>query len=127
MDKRSYFLIVVVVLLMETSSADINISGCAELNVAGETYYLIADIINSGTSKCINITANNVILDCQGHLVDGVDSFNTYGIYLYRSSSTDTNITVKNCVVTDWDYGIYLSQANNNKIETFSKKVSSKT
>ena len=94
----------------------INISTCSNLNETGAIYYLTADIINSSTSKCINITANNVTLDCQGHLIDGDDSA-MYGIYIYRDSQQTTNITIKNCVVTDWDSAnIYLKYANGNTI-----------
>ena len=96
--------------------ADTNIAGCSLLDQPGETYYLTADITNSPTSYCINISANDVTLDCQGHTIDGDDSAD-YGIYIYRSSSQTTNITIKNCIITDWDTAnIYLYHANENKI-----------
>ncbi|RLE39974.1 hypothetical protein DRZ77_03255, partial [Candidatus Woesearchaeota archaeon] len=92
----------------------INISTCSNLNETGATYYLTADIINSSTSYCINISANNVTLDCQGHTIDG-DNVADYGIYIKRSVAQTTNITIKNCVVTDWDtIGVYLNRADKN-------------
>ena len=87
------------------------ISGCTSITSSGE-YYLDSDIINSGTSKCINITANNVILDCQNHKIDG-DDFANYGIYISRPSKQTTNITIKNCIINETNeslsgsYGIY--------------------
>ena len=76
------------------------ISSCSTLNESGAIYYLTENIINSSTSYCINISANNVILDCQNHKIDGDDSAD-YGIYVYRSSQEATNITIKNCIVSD--------------------------
>jgi len=92
----------------------IEISSCSVLDQEGATYYLTQDIIDSSATYCMNITANNVVLDCQGHTIDGTDASDSYGIYIYRISAQNTNITVKNCIVTDWDYGIYLGNANNN-------------
>ncbi|NOQ55510.1 MAG: hypothetical protein GQ477_01750 [Nanohaloarchaea archaeon] len=92
------------------------ISGCTELDEAGAIYYLIADIINSDTFGCMDITANNVILDCQGHIIDGDDDVN-YGIDIYRSSVETTNITVRNCVLSDWDMvNIRLYKADGNNL-----------
>jgi len=94
----------------------INISTCSSLNETGATYYLTADIINSSTSYCINISANNVTLDCQGHLIDG-DDLADYGIWIYRSVEETTNITIKNCIVKDWDTAnIHLENADENNI-----------
>ncbi|MGB9693666.1 MAG: hypothetical protein ACPLYF_02365, partial [Fervidobacterium sp.] len=75
------------------NAQEYNISDCSELNVTEATYYLTQDIINSNVPTCMNITANNVALDCQGHTIDGVDASDTYGIYISRSASTTTNVT----------------------------------
>jgi parallel beta-helix repeat protein len=56
----------------------------------------------------MNITANNIVLNCQGHMIDGVNASDTYGIYISSS-----NISVKNCTITDWNNGIYLESNNN--------------
>ena len=96
--------------------ADTYLTGCAQLNTAGETYYLTQDIINSTASVCMLISVDNVILDCQGHTIDGIDASSTYGIYVYRASATTTNITVKNCIVTDWYYGIYFYNSHSNTL-----------
>ncbi len=94
----------------------IDISGCSNLNQPGTTYTLTTDITNSATSYCMNISANNVTLDCQGHNIDGND-LAYYGIYISRSSSQTTNITVRNCNVTDWDNAnIYLRYTNGNNL-----------
>ena len=96
---------------------DPDISTCAILNVTGATYTLTADISGSSTSKCMEITANDITLDCQGHTIDG-DNDADYGIYLYRASANTTNVTIKNCRLTDWDvYGVYLKYADGNELE----------
>jgi len=95
------------------------IFNCTVIDAPG-TYYLVQDILNSGTSGCINITANNVSFDCQGHTIQGNDVAD-YGIYVYRTSATTTNVTIKNCVLTDWDtMAIYLYYAKNNMLQNLS-------
>ncbi|RLF26736.1 MAG: hypothetical protein DRN14_06395, partial [Thermoplasmata archaeon] len=106
--------------LMALDSTEINIdptvSGCTDITSSGE-YYLDQDIVDSGTSYCINISANDVVFDCQGHKVDGDDSA-SYGIYIYRSASQTTNITIKNCEVSDWDTAnIHVQAAEGNTFE----------
>jgi len=114
--KSAEFLFICLALLLFPSLATINISSCSVLDQEGETYLLTADIINSSTSYCINISANNIVFDCQNHLIDGDDSAQ-YGIYIYRSSAQTTNITIKNCRVSDWDEAnVYLKNADGNTL-----------
>ena len=116
--KKTIFVLTVLIInfmLLQMVSAATPISSCTTINSQG-TYYLTADIINSGNTICLDITANNVVLDCRGHTIDGILTQNTYGIQVKRSSSTNTNVIIKNCVSTNWDYGIYLKYANNNVI-----------
>jgi len=75
---------------------------CSELDVADETYLQINDITDSSTSYCIDITANNITLDCQGYTIDGNDAAD-YAIRIARDTDTETNITIKNCVLKQWD------------------------
>ncbi|GAJ23859.1 unnamed protein product, partial [marine sediment metagenome] len=91
-------------LFFSNIASAINIDNCSNLNQAGGQYYLTANIFNSSNKKCMNITADNVLLDCQGYTIDGIDTSQTPGVYANQS-----NTTVRNCVVTDWGYGIYYS------------------
>lgn len=92
-----------------------NVTKCMELNESGE-YRLNNSILDSGISKCINVTANDIILDCQGYTIDGDDAAD-YGIYIYRDDSNSTNITIKNCNISNWDTaGIYMVNSHNNTI-----------
>lgn len=69
-------------------------------------YILTADIIDSSATACINITASKVILDGADHVIDGIDTSQTYGVYVHNPSSTLERVTVKNMMVRDWGDGI---------------------
>ena len=55
-------------------------------------YTMDKDILNCTNDKIINITEDNVTLDCDGHNITGNNTFNQYGIY-----SSQFNTTTKNC------------------------------
>jgi hypothetical protein len=82
--------------------------GCAELNVSGMTYYLEDDIIDAEPESgiCIDVTADDIVLDCQGHTIDGVSDSDTYGVASISSPYT-SNFTLKNCVLQEWYYNAY--------------------
>jgi len=92
------------------------LSSCTNITESGD-YILTQDIINSSTSKCMDIRANNVTLDCQNHVIDG-DDVTGYGIWVLRASQQSTDITIENCKVTDWDrHAIHFERADNNTFE----------
>jgi len=97
------------------SSNQLSISSCTILNAPGAVYTLTQDIINSTASNCMDITSNNITLDCQGHTIDGNDVAD-FGVSILRNSSEITNVTVKNCKVTDWDSAAVQSEGSNNGI-----------
>lgn len=90
----------------------INIDNCSLLDTAGEIYNLTQDIDDSSNTTCVNVTADNVTLDCNGYKIDGVYSSSTYGVYAFGRD----NVTVKNCNVTDWWYGVYLNLTSDSVI-----------
>lgn len=114
---KKLILIFILMLVATQIAIAIDISGCASLDTPGATYDLTADIKNSTTSKCINFTADDVTLDCHGHLIDG-DDLADYGVYISRPSVGNiTNITIRGCVVEDWDSGgILFHHADRNNI-----------
>ena len=79
------------------AEADTEITSCQVISAPGN-YQLTTDILDSTATHCIEITADDVCLDCQGHTIDG-DGTGKYGIYVSRSSPTDSNITIKNGTV----------------------------
>jgi len=91
------------------------LNDCSVLDQAGATYYLTADTdtyyfipSSPGLYACMDITADNVILDCQGHLIDGNDTQFTYGVHVDQHN----NVTVKNCILSDWYDPIFLRYTN---------------
>ena len=96
---------------------DPTITACSTINESG--IYTLENNITDGVTNCIDIDANDVVFDCQGFMIDGT-AISHYGIYVYRSSTTDANVTVKNCKMQDWSsYAVYLYRAQNCKIFNF--------
>lgn len=81
-----------------------SVSSCTTIGSPG-TYSLTADVIDSGAVRCIEITANDVVLDGQGYTIDGTGT--GYGVWVDNTSATATNVTVENLVVTDWGDGVH--------------------
>ena len=80
--------------------------------------YLYRDL-NCTSDYGIKIGRNDITLDCQGHTISRTSFGGRDGIY----SSGKHDITIKNCVVEEFDAGIYLyntygSTLINNKIIT---------
>jgi len=98
------------------AEADTEITSCQVISAPGN-YRLTTDILNSTTTNCIEITADDVTLDGQGHTIDGNGS-GKYGIYISRASETDSNIAIKNCIVQNWtSSNIYIRNSDNNLLE----------
>jgi parallel beta-helix repeat protein len=92
------------------------IADCMNVDVSGE-YALTNHVIDSATSYCMNISADNVVFDCQGYMIDGNDAA-AYGMAVERSVQQVTNVTVRNCLLSDWaNAALYLRQACNNTLE----------
>jgi len=106
-------------------SSEITISTCTNMTQAGKTYVLDTDILNSDIPYCMNISANNITFDCQGHTIQGNDAA-YYGIYVKRDSPGETtNITIRNCNVSDWDTAnIYLNYADHNNLTNITSTAS---
>ncbi|MGC9058640.1 MAG: hypothetical protein ACP5IJ_02305, partial [Candidatus Nanoarchaeia archaeon] len=92
-----------------STNSRIPINDC--MNITSSGYYVLnQSIIDSSAGICINISASNVIFDGDGHTINGIyseDEGYTNGIYVYNPSTTLTNVTIKNVIVTDWGDGIY--------------------
>jgi len=92
-----------------TLNADVTyISDCTNLNTSNEIYYLNTSITNTNNKVCMNISADNVTLDCQGYTIDGDDSVDSWGIFAYLVS----DVNIKNCSVSDFADGIRMNFVN---------------
>lgn len=67
-------------------------------------------VLNQDLTKNIEITRDNVILDCSGYSITGQNT--GYGIYL----NARKNIIIKNCSISYFSYGLYLKNSTNNTI-----------
>ena len=99
MNKKIALSILVLFSLISTASA-VDISACTWLNATGTTYRLTSSIINSGNTVCMHIANTSITLDCQGYRLDGIETESTYGVNVTIGGLR--NITIKNCVLTDW-------------------------
>ncbi len=104
-----YFIILFLMLTFDASAIDI--SGCTNLDQDNGVYDLTSAISGSGTDYCINVSANNVTLDCHGRLIDGNDNAE-YGVYI-----SGVNATVRNCVVRDWSSVNIVVASNGNRLD----------
>jgi hypothetical protein len=103
-----------VIFTLVNGRASINVTGCGNLATGLETYYLTQDIIDSNADPCIKIMygVGSIVFDCQWHIIDGINSGN--GI---SNGGTNSNITIKNCILTDWTNGMYLNRPDTFTLE----------
>jgi len=94
------------VLSDEYVSDGVEVNSCGSIT---EDSILTADISNQN-GNCFTIDADNITFDCQGNLIDGDDSGTDRGIHL----NGKTNVTIKNCVLTDFQYGLWIQSSSSN-------------
>ncbi|MGV8087420.1 MAG: BspA family leucine-rich repeat surface protein [Candidatus Woesearchaeota archaeon] len=82
---------------------------CRNNFATGETYTLENNITNNGT--CFSVAAQNVVIDCNGHSITGNNATGAYGVYV-----TNHNLTLKNCIISNYQHGIYLNNIDNNRL-----------
>ncbi len=64
----------------------------------------IFGVISSSNKKCIEVLADNVVLNCNGfNITDNTTYTDSYGIYIDNYN----NLTIINCVVKNYTYGVY--------------------
>ncbi|HEX9074161.1 MAG TPA: hypothetical protein VF932_00195, partial [Anaerolineae bacterium] len=97
-----------------TRVSTINLSACATIWEPG-IYKLVSNIKTIGYD-CFYIQSNNVVLDCDGHTIEGSD-FNGYAVFIrkwgFPFQQTPTNVEVKNCKVLHHRTGIFVGGGNN--------------
>lgn len=91
---------------MNSNNLSQSISSCADdPNVTG-TWKLTRDLASAGT--CIDIMADNVVFDCDGHKINGNGT--GFGIL---SGAGRRSVTIKNCIVSNFSYGIRFEATRN--------------
>ena len=81
--------------------------GASSCKTITSNYNLYSDV--SSTSTCFTIGADNITLNCNGYSIIGNLSTNAYGIL----ASGRTNITIKNCMISNYSTSIYLNNTAN--------------
>lgn len=88
------------------------IDSCTTITEPG-TYELTEDIEDSEEERCIDIRVDGeVILDGNGHLIDGVGDDNTVGIFALATRGSSYEIS--DVEVSDWDEGIRANRVTGN-------------
>jgi parallel beta-helix repeat protein len=72
----------------------------------------VYNIPDSGAEGVIIINASNVVLDCNGAIINGTMTGSDYGIY----SRDYDNVTIKNCNMMNYQHGIELEMSSNSTI-----------
>ena len=85
---------------------DTPITSCTVITVPGH-YVIGSDIVDSGCPVAIDIQSSDVLLDGQGHLVDGRDTAGSTGIRVTADPDVPReNVQVRNVRLTDWETGL---------------------
>ena len=93
------------------------IRGCMQISAPG-TYFVVSDILNSSAEKCVVISSGDVILEGEGHVIDGRGG--DYGIYISPSQGRLENVTIRNLTLSEWEYGAYVSEVDNSTFSNLS-------
>jgi len=73
---------------------------------------LDTDLTCGGTA--LHIGANNIVLDCNSHTITGPGKTGfSFGIFDWTER---TNVTIKNCFITNFNRGIYLGYYQNSRL-----------
>jgi parallel beta-helix repeat protein len=122
---RPISVIVALFVLLAGLSFSANITSCTIINTPG-VYDLTQDISGAiqltgfpaGQLGCIQIRNESVTIDCHGHsITNSVPSLSYSGIVMAQSSTYGAKEpTIRNCVITGYQNGIYAFQGENASI-----------
>ena len=83
-----------------------NLNVSQDLTFCANSY----NINDTGPNGVIIINSSDIILDCNNATLNGTGS--GYGIY----NPGFDNVTIKNCKITNYEYGIYIENSDSSKI-----------
>jgi len=81
------------------------VGSCTDIEAPG-VYNLDQNITRSTAGSCLNITANDVVLDGQGYTLQGPGDSQTGPVGI--NVTADRNVTVQNVNVTEWTQNVYI-------------------
>ena len=107
--KLLVFLLIMGFVFSMLPPVEMDVDSCQQLDAPGE-YTLVSDLtgINDTGSWCLYASGDNIVLDCNGHtLSDGRGT----GIHFKGN-----NLTIKNCIISGYEYGMQGDSPSNTKI-----------
>lgn len=87
-------------------------NSCIDMNTPGETYDLTENFYGDLRIPCLNISADNITLDCHGYAILGKKGSISGGWYIGINIEANKNITVKNCIISNFSIGINATMTN---------------
>ena len=122
LNKRSIYLILLGILLIQTASADI-LSDCSATAISSPGYYELDRSVTSANT-CLTIATSNVEIDCKGNSINYSDTGTAtrFGIDVVLGVTPLYNITVRNCNIlrptnsSTAGYGIRMQRTSNSFI-----------
>ncbi|MBV0923748.1 right-handed parallel beta-helix repeat-containing protein [Halomicroarcula limicola] len=87
------------------------IDACTTITEPGR-YELTTDLQDSGVETCIRVRSDDVVIDGDGHVVDGVGRNDTVGVRVFNGTDGErvgpelANVTVTDLRVRDWERGV---------------------
>ena len=108
---RRVLLYLLIMVLAIPLSYQTDIYNCQTISTSG--VYNLKSNIYDYTTTCFRINANDVILNCEGHVIDGNKGSGDYGIRINNYN----NITIINCNVQQFDRGIYVNRGSDIHID----------
>ena len=94
------------------------VSSCTTIDQPG-LWELSGDVVDDAATACLRITSSDVIVDGNGHTVDGVDAdAGSDAVRIVGTSGARlSNVTVRNIDVTGWERAVNATYANDTAIE----------
>jgi parallel beta-helix repeat protein len=87
-----------------------NISSC-DVNITVPGTYYVTQNLSYGSGDCITINTGNVTIECQDYWLDATSIPSVFAFInngtVDGSRPTRKNITLNDCNIHDWNYGIY--------------------
>jgi PGF-pre-PGF domain-containing protein/PGF-CTERM protein len=81
------------------------VGSCTNINAPG-LYKLDENITRSAAGSCLNVTANDVVLDGQGYTLQGPGEKQDQSVGVKINATR--NVTVRNLNVTTWEFNVYI-------------------
>ena len=114
---RTVLSLVLASLALVSFTAAIPIDGPIVISEPG-TYHLVSDIAGAGQHAAIEITASDVLLDGEGHVLAGSSVRDIPGILIRNEQGAAlTGVLIRNLTVKGWEHGIHALGASRLSLE----------